>query len=139
VKELVIVNQRRHQDMTADSPTTKVRRSIITMRYPKSGRLPERIKAIVNLPLVEPVSLVVRVDSMKLKRSDLGLVQADQVHAHVALQLAHQMAWLGEDDDLIPATLHRIKTLSKGRDVMVWVVNSDTSITAKKIIERVVG
>jgi len=98
------------------------------MTYRESGGLPLRVKAIVNVPKTTKVcSLVIYPDDYEAYQG------IETIHALAAWQLATRLAWLyGEEDDLIPAKIHRIGTTGVGYDVTIWTLSD--SITAKRML-----
>ena len=121
-------------------------KSIITMTYLKKGKLPRRVKAVVNLPK-SPVS---KTNSLVIDASDyVGHKTIEELHALAAWRLAVQLSWIypryqmyesghphgnSEDGDLIPARIHRVGTTGIGQDHTVWVLNDNT--TARKLLNQ---
>jgi hypothetical protein len=117
-----------------------VAKSILTMTYPKTGKLPRRVRAIANTPKGGKLfSLVINCPSETkgLERNQYEVYKTiEEIHALAAWQLATQLAWLyGEDGDLIPAKIHRVGLVGQGEDVTMWTLKEN--VTAKEMLTSV--
>ncbi len=112
-------------------------KSILTMTYPKSGSLPRRVRAVANTPKGDSSkarSLILDPRLYGVYETGQSWGSIEQLHALAAWQLATQLAWmLGEENDLIPAKIHRVRVVGKGEDVTMWTLK-ETNTSAKEML-----